>query len=261
MKTRTLPAILAFSSVSVFADISGEIGETVSKTQTAHNLESWWGKDVVQADVLIDFGGMIAVDGTFTFEAHGPKARYDRKDGTTIFFDGETAWVHPAEAEASRGRFHVLTWPWFIMAPFKMEGDGIQLSELEEGTFNGEPRVTLLQTFGSGVGDTPDDWYRFFINPDTGVIEEMSYIVTYGKDAETANEEPSIIRYLDYSDGSDPIISQTYEFWLWDPENQTYAADQPKATGTVSNITYLDLDEEVFAIPEGARELTLPDVD
>lgn len=232
--------------------------EIAEATQNAHNIQSWWSKQVVQADVQILFGGKPAVDGTFIFEAHGPRARYDRKDGVSIFFDGNTAWVYPPEAEAPKGRFHVLTWPWFIMAPFKMQGDGINLTEPSLRPMNGKNYLTLFQTFGDHMGDTPDDWYRFYINRKSNLVEGMSYIVTYGKDSEQANAQPSIILYKDYTDGDAPRISQTYELWLWSPKSGTTTGESPKATGQVSNISYLSAADVDFKVPEGARELQLP---
>lgn len=227
-------------------------------TQEAHHIRAWWEQEVVQADVAIDFGGQPVVEGTFTFEAHGPRARYDRKDGVSIIYDGRTAWVTPAEAEAPKGRFHVLTWPWFIMAPFKMQGTGIQLTELSLRPLNDEIYKSLLQTFGNDMGDTPDDWYRFFIDPETQLIEGMSYIVTYGKDTVTANEKPSIILYSDYTVGDAPRVALTYQFWYWDPELGQTVGDSPKGTGLISNLKYLSQKEANFTVPKDARELKLP---
>ncbi len=226
-------------------------------TQSAHNIQSWWGKEVVQADVQILFGGKPVVDGTFTFEAHGPRARYDRKDGARIYFDGNTAWVYPPDAEAPKGRFHVLTWPWFIMAPFKMQGDGINLLEASYRPLNGDRYKTVFQTFGKDLGDTPDDWYRFYINRKSNLVEGMSYIVTYGKGSEEANAQPSIILYKDYTDGDAPRISQTYELWHWDPKSGTTKGNSPRAIGQVSGIQYLAAAAD-FEVPQDARELKMP---
>lgn len=229
-----------------------------NETQAAHGLKAWWAQEVVSADVQIVFGGNLILDGTFTYQAHGPKARYDRQDGVTIYYDGETAWVHPADAEVPRGRFHVLTWPWFILAPFKVQGDGIHLSDYQMAEVDGQSYVTMLQTFGENVGDTPDDWYRFYIDPDTDLIEAMSYIVTYGKDLEEANEQASIIKYFDYEDYAGTLISTRYEFWYWDQDTHTVQGDAPKGTGTVSHYKYLSADEADFTVPADARELPLP---
>lgn len=234
------------------------IDAQVHATQTAHGLEAWWGKDIVQADVEIIFGGNVAVDGTFIFEAHGPKARYDRKDGVSITFDGNTAWITPPDANANRGRFHVLTWPWFIMAPFKMEGEGIQLSEYETLKSEGKTYFGLKQTFDSGMGDAPEDWYRFLLNPKTHRIESMAYIVTYWASAEEANKKPSIIDYYDYKNIDGTLISTRYEFWLWNDTTYERVGDSPKAVGTVSNVSYPARNDDLFRVPAGALELSLP---
>jgi len=258
-KLQLLSIVTLLSSTTVgFATPPDQIQNQVDETQKAHNLSIWWEKDLVEADVIINFGDTTVIDGTFLFEAHGPQAKYERADGATIFFDGETAWVSPADAEAPMGRFHVLTWPWFIIAPFKMQGEGINLNELEDLSVNGEPRIGLLQTFDDGVGDTPDDWYRVFIDPKTDRISEMSYIVTYGKDLSEANEQVSIIRYLDYSNEGGPLVSRNYEFWYWDPEAGEFSADTPKGSGVITSIRYPERKGNPFAIPKEARELLLP---
>ncbi|MEO0511144.1 MAG: hypothetical protein AAF065_14945 [Verrucomicrobiota bacterium] len=230
----------------------------VDATQRAHGLEAWWGKEAMQVDAEMIFGGNKIVEGTFTFEAHGPRSRYDRADGVSIIFDGETAWVTPADAKAPMGRFHVLTWPWFVFTPFKMQGEGITLSGHARDEVDGVNYYTMKQTFGDDMGDAPDDWYRFFINPESLNIDAMSYIVTYGKDVEEANKKPSIIYYHDYVDADGPVISTRYEFWLWDAEKKVNVGDSPKGVGTISNITYPKLSKVDFTVPKDARELKLP---
>lgn len=221
-------------------------------------MSAWADKEIVQAEVHVVFGGAVMVDGTFTFEAHGGRARYDRKDGVSIIYDGTTAWVSLGNVDAPMGRFHVLTWPWFVMAPFRMQGDGITLSQPEVRRIGETDYQTLYQTFAADAGDTPDDWYRFFIHPDSGLIDKMSYIVTYGKDAATANKQPSIIYYSDYTDGDGPRIARQYEFWLWNPDTRQQVGDSPKGTGRVKNITYLQHSQADFSVPAGSRELALP---
>ncbi|WOO39737.1 hypothetical protein [Rubellicoccus peritrichatus] len=234
------------------------VNEAADVVQASHNIVAWWGKEIVQADVMIEFEGNTIVDGTFTFEAHGPRSRYDRRDGVSIIYDGETAWITPADAQAPKGRFHVLTWPWFIMAPFKMQGDGIELTELETTEIEGKEYGSMLQTFSRGMGDTPDDWYRFYVDLDTLNVDAMAYIVTYGVDFNQANAQPSIIRYFDYTNEGGPRIATRYEFWFWDPEKKTHVGQSPKGVGTVESIRYLEKEDVDFSIPPDAGELALP---
>jgi len=235
------------------------IQQQVRTTQSAHGIEAWWQKELIQADVKIDFGGNRIVDGTFTFEAHGPRSRYDRKQGGPVVYDGKTAWMLDPAASENNARFHVLTWPWFIMAPFKMEGDGIDLSDYQAVQFDGEQHCMIKQSFASDMGDAPDDWYRFIINAETNRINAMIYIVTYGKTTEEANAKPSIIYYKDYKEYEGTFISTVYEFWYWDEGEFDVSGDSPKGVGTVSNIRYVSNDPKMFQVSADAVELKLPD--
>ncbi|MEM6910523.1 MAG: hypothetical protein AAF555_02975 [Verrucomicrobiota bacterium] len=245
-------SLLLLTSPSLLAD---EIAPLVETSQKAHGLEAWWGKEVVSCEVSIVFGGQPMVDATFTFQAHGPQAKMETRDGLTILFDGETAWTtgeaHPMD------RFHVLTWPWFVMAPYKMVGDGITLSDYAEKKVGQTTYQTFLQTFASDMGDAPEDWYRLFIEPETQQLDWMSYIVTYGKSAEEANQKPSVIHYEDYASIEGVQIAQTYTFYLWDKEKSAPLGD-PKGTGQVKEVRFLSAAEVDFTIPEGAQEIPLP---
>ena len=254
----TLFSFTLFSILTVYSELPAEIQQQVDATQRVHNIRAWWGKEVVQAEVKMDFGPGHVIEGRFTFEAHGPRARYDRRDGSSIIFDGKAAWVTPAHAKAPMGRFHVLTWPWFIVAPFKMHGDGINLSQAEIRTINGTTYSTLYQTFDNGVGDSPEDWYRFFINQETQNLDAMSYIVTYGKDPAIANKKPSILFYRDYKSFDGPLIATTYEFWFWDPQTGKTLGENPKGKGTVRDVVFLKSGEANFISPTDARRLDLP---
>lgn len=234
------------------------IEKTVAATQKAHGLEAWWAQDVVEADVTVVFGGKTVLEGKFFFEAHGPKARLDRKDGSSVIFDGETAWLTPSTADGGQARFHVLTWPWFIMTPFKIKGEGIHLSDFKPVQIEGNTYQSFLQTFDASMGDAPDDWYRIFVNPATNIIDAMAYIVTYGKDVKEANKKPSIIKYHDYKNFSGTQISTRYEFWYWNEEEAQFVGQEPKGTGTLSNLWFVQASESLFSVPSDAVELTLP---
>lgn len=230
------------------------IDHWVSATQEQAGTKAWRSKELAQTDVKIIFGGKTNVDATFTFEANGPRAKMVTKEGKTVIYDGKTAWT-TGEPDP-KDRFHVLTWPWFIMAPFKMQGEGITLAELGTGEIQGHTYTTIKQTFGQDMGDAPDDWYRFFISPEDKHMEWMQYIVTYGKDGNKEVDHSSVIHYHDFQDFDGVQLSTRYTFYLWDDgTNQPQA--EPKGTGTVTNVKFLDSSEETFALPSGAQEIPL----
>jgi len=230
--------------------------EWADHAQEAHNVETWWGKEVVVMNMTVNFGGNEIVDGNFTFQAHGPKAKYQTGEGTVVF-DGEEAYVDAA-GEFPMARFHVLTWPWFLIAPVKITGEGIDLSEFERRTVRGKEYVTFKQSFASGMGDTPDDWYRYFIDPGTGHVEALAYIVTYGKSKEKAEEQASIVFYQDLQDFGGVEFAKRYEFWYWDEATGELEGDSPKGVAVVNSVAYLAESDADFSIPEGATLEPLP---
>lgn len=230
----------------------------VQATKKAHGIDRWDQADSLKADVVVNFGGETKAEGTFTFQAHGPKARYDMSDGTVVVFDGETAWVTPAEKADPMKRFHVLTWPWFLMSPFKIEGEGIKLSDMKPHEIQGREYISILQEFEAGTGDTPDDWYRLFISPRNYSLRGMSYIVTYGKDKNLANEQASIVLHEGFTDVDGAEIPSEFEFWYWDHLKGEFDGDAPKGTAVATNIAFVEPEEGFYAKPEGAVEVSLP---
>ncbi|MEO0794490.1 MAG: DUF6503 family protein [Verrucomicrobiota bacterium] len=262
----TLPALYFGVSALVITGCGGKAEQAekpapktsaqwADHSQRSHGLETWWGKQVVAMDMDVVFGGSPIVDGVFTFEAHGPKAKYEAPEGLVVF-DGKEAHVSVNPADWPMARFHVLTWPWFLIAPVKMTGEGIELSDKKYIMLNGKEYLTFKQTFAAGVGDTPDDWYRYFIDPSTGRVEALSYIVTYGKDAEKAEEQPSIVFYKNYQSFDGVEFATKYEFWYWDEKTGKLVGDAPKGEATVNSVTFLESAD--FAIPEGAQIQALP---
>ncbi len=246
--------VLTLTSPALYA-APETIDQWVSATQKQAGIEAWRSKQLVQAEVKIIFGGKTNMDATFTFEANGPRAKMVTKDGKTVVYDGKTAWT--TGQPDPKDRFHVLTWPWFIMAPFKMQGEGITLEELETGDIRGVSYVTIKQTFGQDMGDAPDDWYRFFISPEEKRIAWMQYIVTYGKGGNKGVDHSSVIEYHDFQNFEGIELSTRYTFYLWDDAaNQPEA--EPKGTGTVRNLKFLPLNVDEFHPPAGAKEIPLP---
>ncbi|MEM6392807.1 MAG: hypothetical protein AAF797_08560 [Planctomycetota bacterium] len=235
--------------------------DAVTLMEQTHGLEAYRQHAAVTADFAVTFPGAFEMSGTMTFDTPLGKARLDLADGSTVVFDGTTA--HGKTADGSEPspmlRFHVLTWPYFLAAPFKMSDPGVNLLPDDTGpptqpAFFDSPEAKV--TFDAGTGDAPDDWYYLFVS-DKGVLEGMSYIVTYNKPAEVAEQKPSIIVY----DGNQTIdgvtFSTQWSFHFWDKTN---GIDQTttKGTATISNIRFITPEPDTFTAPEGSTEIPLP---
>ena len=70
---------------------------------------------------------------------------------------------------------------YFVNLPWLTQDPGVSLGDPEEGILEGDDTKyqTVLMTFGKGVGDTPDDYYKLYIHPTTHQLKACEYVVTY----------------------------------------------------------------------------------
>jgi len=227
----------------------------VKSIEKAHNAADWRANQAVQADIVVNFGGRAALQGVVTFSTDASRARIVRPDGSTVVFDGNTAWV--AGGEFPRARFHVLTWPYFAAVPYKLADAGTQLTEQPPAPFNS---ATDLQpawklTFGPGTGDAPNDWYLLFPDPATGRLTAMAYIVTFDKTLAEAEKDPHAIRYLDFRPvGGVPI---PHRWTFHDYSHTTGISAAQIGDAVLSNVRFITPDANTFTAPAGAIEAPL----
>lgn len=170
----------------------------------AHNAERWAEAQAVRTEFTVNFGGKVRLAGSLVFETRTFRARIETTEGVTAVFDGADAWVSPADAELPRARFHLLTWSYFLAAPFKLRDPGSRLDERGALLLDGRRYPAARLTFDAGVGDTPDDWYVVYRDPATDRLRALAYIVTYGAAVDDAEREPHCATYdgFRYVDGA-----------------------------------------------------------
>lgn len=240
---------------------AGRIRQIVAAAEAAHGLPAYQAQTDLRAHVTIQRGDAVMVDADFHFQCHGDRALMLADGGAKrVVHTGSDCYVLPAAGANPGDRFQVWTWPWFIIAPFKMRGDGIRLSDYRRIEMDGVMYHTMKQTFAAGEGDADEDWYRLFIHPDTHRLDAMVYIVTFGKDAAEVNaaEHVSMIRYYDYREVAGTLIAGRYAFWYWDPVAEALVGDAPKFTGAVSAVAYMPARPDTYAVPAGAVPVPVP---
>lgn len=222
----------------------------------AHGRDAWYAHDGFRSALAVDFGGNRVLEGTMTFTPDAGETRIERADGSVALFDGETAWVSPAEAEFPMARFHVLTWPYFAAVPMKLSDPGTRLESLGELPLGGRPHPAARLTFDTGVGDTPDDWYVLYRDPDSGRLAAMAYIVTFGTTTEEAEAEPHAITYGGWQEIDGVQVPTAWDFWLWDEERGTYG--EPIGHVELTDPAFVTPEPAAFTAPGDAREAELP---
>lgn len=230
--------------------------EFAAPIEKAHNRAGWQSSAALAADIVVTFGGNTALDGHIVFQTNMAKTRIDYKDGSVALWDGSMAWVAPGDSPVQGARFHVLTWPYFALAPLKLRDPGSRLESLGEKILNDRPYDVARLTFEAGVGDTPDDWYVVYRDRETSRLHAMAYIVTFGKPVDKAEAEPHAIVYGDYVDVDGVPVPTTWSFFNWNEEQGAHG----DSIGNVAlkNATFVDPGADQFTPPEGAREEALP---
>jgi hypothetical protein len=211
----------------------------------------------VQADLDVSFGGASVLSGSMLYDPRTNRVRIDVADTALLFYDGERAWISPASVTVPRARFHLQTWPYFLAAPFKLQDPGTHLEPTGRHPLDGTPCETARLTFDPGVGDSPDDWYFVYEDPETGRLAAMGYIVTYGGvTVEEAEAEPHAIVYHDYVTIDGVTLSRRWLFHHWSEALGPYG--DPIGEATLRNIRFVEPDERAFAVPAGVKEDRLP---
>ena len=137
---------------------------------------------------------------------------------------------------------------YFYAMPFVLGDDGIIYSEAEPIEFEGVTYPGILISYNSGVGESPDDEYILYYNPETYQMEWLAYTVTFGK-----NEKSKDFRFIRYNDWQDLNGLQLPNSISW----YTYENNTPKElrnTVEFVNVTLKNSkpNSDLFEMPEGA---------
>lgn len=229
----------------------------VDAIEAAHDKAAYTSHGALAGDLTLEFGGNTLADGSLLMDTPGGKVRLTLDDGTVLVFDGATAWQAPADSQFQGGRFHVLTWSYFLAAPMKLSDDGTHVEPLGELPFlDGESLEAARLSFGDGVGDSPDDWYVLYRDSDTHRLAGMAYIATFGKSLEKAEDAPHAIVYGGWRQVDGVWLSTDWTFYNW--SRAEGVSGEPIGHVTLENLRFVDYDADDFQAPEGAQELPAP---
>jgi hypothetical protein len=225
--------------------------------EAAHGKEAWERAQAVSAGLSVAMGGNQVLAGRLLFTPQVGRSRIELADGTLAVFDGEGAWVSPAAAALPQARFHLLTWPYFLAAPFKLRDPGAHLEDLGTRPHDGVEHPVARLTFDPGVGDSPDDWYVVYRDPATDRLAAMAYVVTYGgRSAEEAGAEPHAITYHDFRQVDGVTLPTTWRLWNWSEEEGVHG--DPIGEVTLAGLAFVTPPPDTFARPADAEEDPLP---
>jgi len=95
--------------------------------------------------------------------------------------DGSKVWITPERDSfpSKNPRFMKNLLFYFVAVPFVFADEGVTVSDLGSKEIDGRKYDVMKATFGAGIGDAPEDQYIMYVNPNSHVVDFITYSVTY----------------------------------------------------------------------------------
>ncbi|QQE10880.1 hypothetical protein JD969_15435 [Planctomycetota bacterium] len=232
--------------------------ELIKEIEKSENYAGWYKHDAIEGKVKLVWMGAKAFEGVLAFTTNLSMSILDLNNGDLLVYDGTSAWISPSNSGFKRARFHLLTWPYFTAVGFKLSDPGVNLEYIGMKKWKEDQEWPAFKmTFGKNIGDTPDDWYIIYIDPERKIIVGMNYIVTYGTSLEEAEMEVHAIAYERYQHVQGVNIPWHMTFWHWDEEK---GIGDKLGELTFNNAKFIKPGKSYFIKPKNSRKDSLPKV-
>jgi len=223
--------------------------QIVQDMVAAHGgIRAWRSAPTVAFEDQFDIPGQPPQVSRVVVEQARRRAYIDLPEASSsMSWDGEKAWSTNWQSPLPP-RFLALLNYYFVDLPWLTQDPGVKLGEPSTGKLVGDPTeyTTVMMTFMPGTGDTPDDYYRLYIDPTSKQLKGCAYVVTYKAllpEGVTSTPE-HIVVYDEMATVSGLLVPTRYTI---------YEGDAVYAKCTIRNWAFdRPFDEARMAMPQGA---------
>lgn len=213
--------------IAAAAAAPGSAAAVVDAMIAAHGgMEAWTNAPTVSFTDTWYMGGSTKGESSRVMVEQGSRrATIDRVgEAGSMAWDGETAWSVDWTSPTPP-RFLALLNYYFLNLPWLVKDPGVVLGEPGTGTLWDDPAeyTTVRVTYEPGTGDTPDDYYVLFIDPETHRLAGCEYIVTYAELLPPGVEHtpPHILLYEEYETVNGLLVPT--RFTIYEEDHSGYA--------------------------------------
>jgi hypothetical protein len=167
-------------------------------------------------------------------------------------FDGTNAWSADGEKVGGMSpRFWSLTPYYFVGLPFVLADEGINFQALPAAELDGITYEPVRVTYNQGTGDASDDYYVLYLNPDTGQLDALRYVVSYpGYFPDGGNTPEKIMKITGRTKVDGITLPTGYLTSMWNDGN----VSKPVTKIDVTDYTFKpELEDDFFAMPADAQ--------
>lgn len=188
-------------------------------------------------------------DETHTVSLPNRKTKIESKDWS-IGNDESGVWLlkHDLGYEANPVFYHNLMFYFYAM-PFVIADPGTNYETLASTELDGKMYNGLKVSYNKGVGDSPEDEYILYIDPDTNKMAWLAYTVTFKE--QKKNNDWHYIKYDKWQDVNGLMLPEKLTWWNVEngkPKGEKMDIKFDKVTATETM-----LDAVVFAKPAEAQ--------
>jgi len=166
-------------------------------------------------------------------------------------WDGEKAWIYPADTPKVNPRFWALTGFYFQQIPFVLADPGVACETLPDAELDDETFSMIECGFQSGVGDSPGDTYKLYLDQADNTVHAIRYTVTYGQDPSEVEDPRETLFYYEELKAADGLTTARRYDGYWFDEG---AKGEFKNEAWATELSYTKpFDESQLKMPEGAK--------
>ncbi|WP_432410752.1 DUF6503 family protein [Rasiella sp. SM2506] len=186
---------------------------------------------------------------THTTDLKNRKTKIEHKDWS-IGYDGSEVWLLQNKKNAYQGnaRFYHNLMFYFYAMPYILGDEGIVYTNVDPTELDGKLYNGIKVGYENGIGDSPEDEYILYFDPETNQMAWLGYTVTYQSGENS--EDWHFIKYDAWEEVNGLILPKKLTWYnVKDNKPTDERNDMLFDKITVSDLT---LDSDVFAKPEEA---------
>lgn len=138
---------------------------------------------------------------------------YIETDNYTLGYNGKDVWlVEKADFKyEGNPQFYYNLMFYFYAMPFVLADDGITYTDVDALEFEGKQYPGIKISYGSGVGESPEDEYILYYDIETNKMAWLGYTVTYF--TKEKSKDWHFIRYTDWQMVEDLVLPKTLSWY------------------------------------------------
>ncbi len=222
--------------------------EHISKVFEAHGgLANWKQMQTLEFTIPDDSGNEVN-----KVDLKSRKSLIDMPNHT-IGFDGSEVWLYKKDTIAYKGnpKFYYNLMFYFYAMPFVFADDGIHYEDADALVFEGKTYPGIRISYGSNVGESPDDEYILYYDKDDHKMAFLGYTVTF-----FSKEKSKEFHFIKYDIWQNINGLQLPKTLVWyNVENNLPTTKRNEVKFVDVTISKQKMNSEAFKKPKGAETI------